>query len=199
MKNLTSLWIPQECMRRWTSEGYGFPWADIMAMASSAPALECVLDVDANDFRMPENMPDAIASYCRRTGQPTPQTIGAIARCCFESLSLKYRSVLESLETLTERHLEAIRVVGGGLNAVLCQMTADACDRPVVSGPAEASAFGNIMLQAIATGHLPDVSSGRASIAESIQRTTYFPHRTAAWDDDCVRLEQMQCADCETN
>ena len=200
VKNLTGLWILQECMRGWASEGHRFTWTNITAMASSTPALEHVVDVDANDFRIPENMPQAIASYCRRRGQTAPQTMGAIARCCFESLSLKYRSVLESLETMTGRHLETIRVVGGGcLNALLCQMTADACDRLVVSGPAEASAFGNIMLQAIATGHLPDVSAGRASIAESIQCGTYFPHRTASWEEAYLRLEQMRCVAHGTN
>jgi rhamnulokinase len=167
-------------------------------MASIARGFECVLDVDANDFQMPENMPRAIAEYCRCTVQSQPQTVGAIARCCFESLSLKYRSVLESLEGLTGRHLETIRIVGGGcLNALLCQMTADACNRMVVSGPVEASAFGNVMLQAIATGHLPNVSAGRTSMAESIRCTTYYPHGNEAWDDASMRLAGMQRRTCE--
>ncbi len=194
VKNLTGLWILQECMRQWVGEGHGLSWTDITAAASSASALKCVLDVDANDFRMPENMPNAIAGYCRRTRQAVPETIGAIARCCFESLSLKYRSVLESLEILTGRHLETIRVVGGGcLNELLCQMTADACNCRVVSGPAEASALGNIMLQAIATGHLSNMSAGRTSIADSIHCTSYTPQRSGAWDEASARLEQMQC------
>ncbi len=193
VKNLTGLWILQECLRQWTSESNRYTWANITELASSARAFECVLDVEAADFRMPGNMLKAIAAYCRSTGQPQPQTVGAIARGCFESLSLKYRSVLESLQVLTGRRLEAIRVVGGGcLNALLCQMTADACDRVVVSGPVEASAFGNVMLQAVATGYLPSVSAGRVSIAESIQCTSYFPHRSDAWDEASIRLGQMQ-------
>ena len=197
IKNLTGLWIVQECLRQWASEGQACTWIDMTAMAAAAPAFACVLDVEANDFLMPKHMPRAIAAYCRRTGQPEPQTLGAVARCCFESLSLKYRSVLESLEVLTGRRLETLRIVGGGcLNALLCQMTADACDRVVVSGPAEASAFGNVMLQAVATGHLPSVRAGRASIAESIQCTSYFPHRTAAWDDAYMRLKQMHSTVC---
>jgi len=193
VKNLTGLWILQECLRQWSSEGKAYTWAEVTALASSAPALECVLDVDANDFRMPENMPDAIASYCHHTGQPAPQTIGAIARCCLESLSLKYRSVLKPLEILTGRRLETIRIVGGGcLNALLCQMTADACDRVVVAGPAEASAFGNVMLQAVATGHLGDLAAGRTAIAESIACTTYVPHRNADWEQAALRIPQVQ-------
>ncbi len=113
-KNLTGLWILQECMRQWASEGHGYSRAEVTSMASSATAFECVLDVDANDFRMPKNMPEAIVAYCGRTGQSVPLTIGAIARCGLESLSLKYRSVLETLETLTERPLTTVRVVEVG-------------------------------------------------------------------------------------
>lgn len=193
VKNLTGLWLLQECQRQWNSKGQQYSWSDIAAMAASAPAFACLLDVDADDFRVPEDMPRAIADYCRRTLQPEPGTIGAIARGCFESLALKYRSVLESLQIATGRQLETIRVVGGGcLNALLCQMTADACNRAVVSGPAEASAFGNVMLQAIATGHLSNIGAGRAAIAASIQCVSYFPQRTDVWDDAYARMEHTQ-------
>ena len=198
VKNLTGLWILQDCQRQWSSEGHAHTWADITAMAASAPTFAGVFDVDANEFRVPENMPRAIVEYCRRTLQPKPETTGAVARSCFESLALKYRSVLESLQAVTERQLQTIRVVGGGcLNALLCQMTADACNRVVVSGPAEASAFGNVMLQAIATGHLSNIGAGRAAIAESIQCVSYFPQRTELWDEAYARLEQIQAVACE--
>jgi rhamnulokinase len=161
-------------------------------MAATAPPFTCVLDVDANDFRGPENMHRAIAEYCRRTMQAEPETVGAVARGCFESLALKYRSVLESLEAVTARPLDTIRIVGGGcLNTLLCQMTADACNRTVVSGPAEASAFGNVMLQAIATGNLSNIGAGRAAIAASIQCMTYFPQNADAWDEAYARMEQI--------
>jgi rhamnulokinase len=193
IKNLTGLWLLQECQRQWSREGRQYTWSEITAIAATATAFACVLDVDASDFRAPENMHGAIAAHCRRTMQPNPETIGAVARGCFESLALKYRSVLESLETVTARRLDTIRIVGGGcLNAMLCQMTADACNRTVISGPAEASAFGNVMLQAIATGHLSDIGAGRAAIAASIQRVSYFPHETAAWDEAYARMEHTQ-------
>src|SRR6185437_6590023 len=191
IKNLTGLWLLQECQRQWSREGHRYTWNEISAMAATAPAFACLLDVDANDFRAPENMHRAIAEYCRRTMQQNPETIGAIARGCFESLALKYRSVLESLEDVTARRLDTIRIVGGGcLNTLLCQMTADACNRTVVSGPSEASAFGNVMLQAIATGHLANIGAGRAAIAASIQRMTYIPQRTDVWDEAYARMEQ---------
>jgi len=193
VKNLTGLWILQECMRHWVGEGNSYTWAQVTAMASGAPVLQCVFDVDANDFRIPKNMPEAIARYCMHTGQPAPQTMGAVARCCLESLSLKYRSVLKPLEILAERRLETIRVVGGGcLNALLCQMTADACERVVVSGPAEASTFGNVMLQAIATGHLDNHEAGRSAMAESIGCTTYVPRKNADWEQAALRIYQVR-------
>ncbi len=193
VKNLTGLWLLQECQRQWSREGRHYTWSDISAMAATASAFACVLDVDANDFRAPENMHHAIAEYCRRTMQPNPETIGVVARGCFESLALKYRSVLESLEAVTARRLDTIRIVGGGcLNTLLCQMTADACNRTVVSGPAEASAFGNVMLQAIATGHLSNIGAGRAAIAASMQCVSYFPQRTDVWDGAYARMEHTQ-------
>jgi rhamnulokinase len=193
IKNLTGLWLLQECQRQWSREGRHYIWSDISAMGATAPAFACLLDVDASDFRSPENMPQAITEYCRRTMQPNPETIGDFARGCFESLALKYRSVLESLEAVTARRLDTIRIVGGGcLNSLLCQMTADACNRTVVSGPAEASAFGNAMLQAIATGHLSDIGAGRAAIAASIQCVSYFPQRSDVWDEAYARMEHTQ-------
>ena len=193
IKNLTGLWLLQECQRQWSREGRHYTWSEISSMAATAPAFACVLDVDASDFRAPENMHYAIAEYCHRTMQPNPETIGVVARGCFESLALKYRSVLESLEAVTARRLDTIRIVGGGcLNKLLCQMTADACNRTVVSGPVEASAFGNVMLQAIATGHLSNIGAGRAAIAASIQCVSYFPQKTDVWDDAYARMEHTQ-------
>jgi rhamnulokinase len=193
LKNLTGLWLLQECQRQWNRVGCQYTWSEITAMAATSPEFACALDVDAEDFRAPENMHRAIAGYCRRTNQAEPETIGAVARGGFESLALKYRSVLESLEAVTGRRLATIRVVGGGcLNGLLCQMTADACNRTVVSGPVEASAFGNVMLQAIATGHLQTIGEGRAAIAASIECESYFPQRTDAWDEAYARMEHMQ-------
>ena len=106
-----------------------------------------------------------------------------MVRCCLESLALKYRWVLAALEDLGGRRLEVIRVVGGGSqNGLLCQMTADACGRPVVAGPVEATALGNILAQAVATGYLPDIAAGRAAVAASTPQTTFTPRASGAWD-----------------
>jgi rhamnulokinase len=183
-KNITGLWIVQECQRQWIRDGHTYTWSELMSAAGYATAFLYLIDPDAPGFANECDMPRAIHDYCFATAQQAPPTVGAIVRGAFESLSLKYRSVLESLESLTRRRLSTIRVVGGGgLNTLLCQMTADACGCPVVSGPVEASTLGNVMLQAVATGHLSNVRSGRTAIAQSVQCTTFSPHRSDRWDE----------------
>jgi rhamnulokinase len=137
-------------------------------------------------------MPAAIRAYCQRTDQHVPASIGAVVRCCLESLALKYRWVVEALEGLTGRRVATIRVVGGGSqNATLCQWTADACGRPVVAGPVEATALGNILVQTIATGYLPDLAAGRAAIAASVTRHTYTSRNTARWEGALARFDAL--------
>jgi rhamnulokinase len=195
LRNLTGLWILQECMRKWEREGRSSSWEDIISASAAAPELVALIDPDAKEFRMPSDMPKAIQDYCRATGQRPPATVGEIARCAFESLSLKYRSVLQSLEQITGRRLQTIRIVGGGsLNRLLCQMVADCCGRLVVAGPAEASALGNVMLQAVATGHLSGVAEGRAAIAASIQCASFEPNPSDAWDEAFFHFERLVTA-----
>jgi len=193
LRNLTGLWIIQECLRQWEQENRRYSWNDITLAASESKALQRLFDPNAREFQMPSDMPEAIRTYCRATQQSVPETVGEIARCAFESLSLKYRSVLQSLEKLTGRHLGVLRVVGGGaLNIFLCQMIADACDRPVVCGPVEASALGNVMLQAVAAGHLPDASAGRAAIAGSVESVALSPRHSDAWEDAYARFKTVE-------
>jgi rhamnulokinase len=193
LKNLTGLWIVQECQRNWASEGHHYTWSDLAAAARSAKAFQCFIDPDARDFQAQCDMPSAIRQYCCASGQTVPETVEEVVRCAFESLSLKYRSVLEALRRLTGRTLGTIRVVGGGgLNTALCQMTADACDCKVVSGPAEASTLGNVMLQAVATGYLPDARTGRAAIAESVHCSAFDPQRCDRWDESYACFRRLE-------
>jgi rhamnulokinase len=193
LRNITGLWIVQECLRHWKKEGRQYSWSEITLAASEAKPLLGLFDPNAKEFQLPSEMPKAIRDYCRGTGQSVPETPGEIARCAFESLCLKYRSVLQSLEQLTGRHLEAIRVVGGGaLNRFLCQTIADACDRMVVAGPVEASALGNVMLQAVATSHLPNTSAGREAIAESVECVFVAPRRSDAWEEAYARFRTFE-------
>jgi sugar (pentulose or hexulose) kinase len=140
-------------------------------------------------------MLEAIRGYCRTGGQAAPETVGEFARCCFESLSLAYWSTLEGLRALTGADIRTIRVVGGGcLNRFLCQMTADACGCTVVSGPAEASALGNVMLQAVAVGAIENIAAGRASIGESLELVSYEPRGGGGWDEARERYGRLEGA-----
>jgi rhamnulokinase len=193
LKNMTGLWIVQECLRHWSGEAYSYSWTDLVSAARAASPLTSLIDPDAPDFQTPCDMPRAIQEYCAASGQTVPQSVGAIARCAFESLSLNYRMVLESLRVLTGRNLHTIRVAGGGgLNSMLCQMTADACECEVVSGPAEASTLGNVMLQAVAARHIANLGEGRSAIANSVQCSHCSPAPSPAWDDAYARFCALQ-------
>lgn len=183
LKNVAGLWLLQESRRQWQHDGQDFLWEDLLNMAEQARGFKCVIDPDATDFLSHGDMPKFIRNYCEHTGQPKPETPGEIARCCLESLALRYRWVIEALEQLTGRNLTTIRIVGGGSqNKLLNQFTADACNRTVITGPIEATALGNIMMQAIATGHIKDLAAGRKAVAASIQQDIYRPKPSAQWD-----------------
>ncbi|MBX0329269.1 rhamnulokinase [Oscillochloris sp. ZM17-4] len=176
LKNVGGLWLLQECQRQWEREGQMCTWPQLVALAERAAPLRSIVDPDAPEFLAPADMPAAIRAACRSTNQAIPEDVGAMVRCCLESLALTYRRVIEALERVTGREITTIRVVGGGSqNALLCQLTADACGRPVVAGPAEATALGNILVQAVATGHLPDIAAGRRAVAESFPQDIYRP------------------------
>jgi sugar (pentulose or hexulose) kinase len=129
-------------------------------------------------------MPARIAAFATRTGQPMPEGKGAVLRCIFESLALKYRQTLVQLETVLGHSIDAIHIVGGGArNGLLCQMTADATNRLVIAGPAEATAMGNLIVQAIATGHLASLDEGRKLVRDSTNLRRYQPAPSNEWDD----------------
>jgi rhamnulokinase len=192
LRNITGLWLLQECVRQWQKEGREYGWDKVVSLAAQAEPLRSMVDPDASEFLAPENMPAAIRNFCRRTGQPQSETDGALARCCLESVSLKSRLVLEALETLVNRPLKTIRIVGGGSqNRLLCQFTADCCRRPVIAGPVEAAALGNVMIQAVATGHLDSVKSGRERVAASCDLVTYEPGRADRWDEAYEKFRKL--------
>jgi rhamnulokinase len=184
LKNITGLWIIQESRRTWASQGHALSWDDITAQASRAPAFTALIDVDARDFASPGDMPGRIRAYCGRTGQPIPEGIGAVARVVYESLALKYRWGLERLEELVGRRLAPLHIVGGGAqNRLLNQFTADALGRPVVAGPVEATAAGNLLMQLLATGHIASLAQGRDLIRRSFGAEVYEPHPGSAWEE----------------
>lgn len=192
LKNITGLWLLQECQRQWAREGAQFGWEEILQLAAEARPFRSLLFPDASDFRVPASMPAAIQGYCRRSDQPVPESVGEIARACLESLCLRYRAVLEEIRQVTGRELRTIRVVGGGSqNRLLSRWTADACECPVVCGPVEASAMGNVMIQAVTTGYLPNVKAGREAIAASVSCIKYEPCETSPWKSVYSRFQQL--------
>ena len=192
LKNVGGLWLLQECQRVWQREGQRYSWSDLLAQAAQATPLTSLVDPDAPDFLNPPDMPQALRQYCWRSGQVAPDSAGALVRCCLESLALKYRWSLLALEDLTNTRLTMIRIVGGGSqNKLLCQLTADACGRVVMAGPVEATALGNIVVQAVATGHLPSVAAGRQAIAAAAHPTVYEPQRSTDWDSVVARFNEL--------
>jgi len=182
LKNMTGLWILQECARMWEAAGNHYPWSELEQAAAQALAFRSFIDPSASAFQSPADMCAAVQSFCAQSGQPVPQTVGEIARCIFESLSLSYREALEAFERVTGRTLQTIRLVGGGcLNTVLCQMMADATGRTVVAGPVEAAALGNGLMQAVATGHLKSFAEGQAALRQSVEFRIYTSTGGNAW------------------
>ena len=182
LKNIMGLWLVQECRRAWQHAGKDYSYEELMRRAESARPFLSVVDPDDATFLLPASMPAAIADCCRKTRQEVPEEPGAVVRCALEALALRYRYVLERLEELVGKRLGAIHVVGGGSqNTLLCQLTADACNRPVVAGPVEATAIGNVLVQMIGLRMIGSLAEGRAIVRRSFDVKTYEPVQPDRW------------------
>jgi rhamnulokinase len=192
LKNIMGLWLVQESRRTWARAGRDMTYEELTARAQVAPPFAALVDPDDPSFLSPGDMPTRIAALCTRTGQTSPRDEGALVRCCLESLALKYRWTIERLEVILGTTIRTIHVVGGGTkNALLCQFTADACGRPVHAGPVEATAIGNILMQAVGRGKLASIADLRAVVARSFPVTIYEPRDTAAWTDAAGRFGEL--------
>ncbi len=198
LKNIGGLWLLQACRRDWAAEGTDLTYETLAALASDAPPHGAVVDPDDPAFLNPAHMPRAIADYCRRTGQPPPDSPAAMARTIFESLALKYRMVIEWLEEVSGRQIRTIRVIGGGAqNRLLNQMTAGATGRVVQAGPVEATALGNIAMQMVATGHAASIAGARDIIDRSFPAEPFDPAGVDGWDRHYRRFHdvvELACA-----
>ncbi|MEA1951939.1 MAG: FGGY-family carbohydrate kinase, partial [Planctomycetota bacterium] len=184
LKNIAGMWVIQECRRRWNQDGRNLDWEDLNQMSAAAPSLKFFIDPDAQMFLAPIDMPAAIRRFCSNTDQPVPESEGAVLRCALESLALKFRQVLGMCEELAGGRIGTIHIVGGGTqNRQLCQAAANACGRRVVAGPIEATATGNIMTQAVASGEIESIAQAREVIRNSFEVEQYEPQDTPAWDD----------------
>ena len=184
LKNVLGLWILQECRRRWAEEAEPPSYDTLTLEARAAASFGSLIDPDDERFLRPTDMPARIGEFCRETGQLVPRSRGEITRCILESLALKYRAVIERLDALLGRRIEVIHIVGGGSrNTLLCQLTADATGRPVDAGPAEATVMGNLLVQAMALGHLQTVEDIREVVRNSTVASVYEPAGGDRWSE----------------
>ncbi len=189
LKNVMGLWIVQECRRSFERGGKAYDYEELARLAQESPPFVSIVDPDDAGFILPADMPKALADFCLTTSQPAPKNPGAVIRCALESLALRYRWVLERLEELTGRPLGVIHIVGGGSqNTLLCQFAADACNRPVVAGPVEATAIGNVLVQAIGLGVLGSLAEGREVVRQSFDVRTYTPQQPDRWNEPYQRF-----------
>jgi rhamnulokinase len=192
LKNIMGLWLVQECRRTWAQAGDEMSYAQMTQLAERAKPFTALIDPDNDVFLPPGDMPSRIVDYCRRTGQIPPSDPGEILRCALESLALKYRWVLEKLEAVRGRTIDVLHIVGGGAqNQTLCQFTADATGKLVVVGPIEATAVGNIAVQAITRGLIGSISDARELVRRSFNLISYEPKGSDSWDEAYARFLEL--------
>ena len=189
LKNISGMWLIQECRRNWNLAGRNWDWEHLNALSANAEPLVSFINPDERDFLSPTDMPEAIRQYCSRTDQIVPDSEGAVLRCALESIAMKFRYTLKMCESLTGTKINTIHIVGGGTkNRQLCQAAANACGRRVVTGPIEATAIGNLMMQAVASGDVAGISEAREVIRNSFEVVEYQPQDAAAWEDAYARF-----------
>jgi len=189
LQNVSGLWMIQESRRYWADHGEEMSFAELARLAEEAQPFTAFIDPNDPTFASPGDMPQKIQDYCRKTNQAVPETKGAILRVATESLALKYRQVVESLQAVTGKTFETLHVGGGGIqNELLIQSTANALGIPVVAGPIEATSCGNIITQMVAVGEIPDIAAGREIVAQSMNTKTYTPNDREVWENAYQRF-----------
>ncbi len=182
LKNIMGLWLVQECRRTWAQEGDELSYDELTHLAAKAAPFAALLDPEDDSFLAPGDMPARIRDFCRRTGQTPPESKGAFIRGILESLALKYRWVVDKLEEMTGRPITVVHIMGGGTqNRLLNQFAANATGRRVITGPVEATAIGNILLQMLALGRINSLDEGRAIVKRSFPIEIYQPENIEAW------------------
>ena len=184
LKNAAGLWLLQRCLSVWKEEKKNYQFEELFNRAKEATPFKCLVDPDDPLFLNPPDMPAAIVEYCKRTEQAFPENVGEFVRCILESLALKYRYLMDTINLLKGEPVETLHIVGGGsLNTMLNQFTANATGIHVIAGPAEATALGNIITQAITKGELNSVKEARELISRSTELKKYFPEEKETWEE----------------
>ncbi len=191
LKNVMGLWIVQQCKKSW-DRAQAITYAELTERVAIATPFKYMIDPDDPSFLNPPDMPDAIRAFCRKTGQNVPDSADDIVRCVLECLALKYRFVLEQLQQMYPHTIKTIHVIGGGAkNELLCQFTANATGLAVITGPIEATAIGNIMVQALGLGHVSSIADGRSIIRNSFATVNYEPRDVPTWEQAYDRFKNM--------
>lgn len=191
LKNIMGMWLIQECKRVWDEEKE-INWQEIVDLSQLAEPFKCFINPDDAGFLNPGNMPHAIHEYCRKTNQPVPESKGEIARCIYDSLVLKYKYTIRQIESVTGKRIEKLHIIGGGANnQMLSQLTANALGIPVVAGPPEATAIGNIMMQARAMGFVGSLKEIREVVRNSFGVKTYSPSPKLDWEKAFAAFEKL--------
>ena len=185
LRNMAGLWPVQECRRVWArADGQATGWDELTSLAAAAEPFRSLVDPDDPSFLHPQDMPEAIRAYCRRVGQPVPETRGQVLRSALEGVALRCRVTADKLAELRGRPLRVLHIVGGGIqNRLLCQFIANAVGLPVVAGPIEATATGNLLVQAMAQGDIGSLQELREVVRRSVAPVEYTPQDTARWED----------------
>jgi len=192
LKNIMGLWLVQECRRQWQKEGHEYSYAELARLAEQARPFTAIINPDHQPFLAPSEMPQKIEQFCKNTKQTIPSSPGAVIRTCLESLALTYRRTLEILQEVTGKKIDIIHIVGGGSqNELLNQMTADACGKTVIAGPAEATAAGNVLVQAMALGDISNLPALRQIVRQSFELKTYQPKNSSPWDAAYARFREL--------
>ena len=192
LKNIIGLWLIQESRRQWQREGQDYSYAELEKLALKEEPFKCFIDPDAPEFTPQGNIPRRVQEFCKKTGQYVPQSVGEIMRCIYESLAMKYRLTFEKLCDCTNKDYPVIHVIGGGTkDGLLCQMTANSCDRTVKAGPIEATVMGNVAVQFMSDGTIKDVAHARQAVADSETLKVYNPENADEWKQAYPRFVEI--------
>jgi rhamnulokinase len=192
LKNIMGLWLVQRCKRDFEKQGNTLDYSQLTQMAADAQPFRSILNPDDASFLNPPDMTEAIREYCKNSNQPIPETEGQFVRCSLESLALKYDEVLKSVEDLTGTPIEVIHLVGGGSqNKLLNQLTANACNKPVITGPIEATVFGNLLVQARASGEVGSLSDIRNIVRQSTSVEEFLPQASDDWNEAKSKFAEL--------
>jgi rhamnulokinase len=186
LRNVMGLWLMQESLHTWRERGLEFDLSELLQQAAREKPFTAVVDANADEFMAPGDMPARLADFCRRTGQNPPETPAQLTRCIVDSLALGHRAAIRKAAELSGREIDVVHIVGGGSrNELLCQLTADACGLPVVAGPVEATAIGNVLVQARSLGAVDDL---RGLVARTQQVRRYEPAGSNGWAEAAARV-----------